>query len=103
MAMNNLEYTYRYGEKNYLLPALYWTPALPNHYVALGDDNLWYLIPAAHNGWLHKAKYYGNYQLQRVDKSTISAIVKDLGGGFDWWTAMTTGWIGSRYESSDLR
>lgn len=48
---------------------LYWTPALPAHYVAEEESGAKWLIPVDPIGpepWERRTEYRGNYTLQRV-------------------------------------
>lgn len=48
---------------------LYWTPALPYHYVAEDEAGKKWLIPADPIGpgcWERRTEYRGNYTLQRL-------------------------------------
>lgn len=54
---------------------LYYTDALPAHYVAFdAQDRRWYMIPAAPMGsaaWAQRKPYRGNYTLHRVRPTVI--------------------------------
>ena len=53
---------------------LYWTDALPEHYVAIDGDGSRWLIPVApmsSEPWKRRKPYLGNYELQRVCPTAI--------------------------------
>jgi len=53
---------------------LYWTDALPEHYVAEDDDGALWMIPCAPMGpevWQSARPYRGNYTLERVVPQAI--------------------------------
>jgi hypothetical protein len=62
---------------------LYYTDALPAHYVAFDvRDRRWYMIPAAPMGsaaWAQRKPYRGNYTLRRVRPTVIEKFYQPPG------------------------
>jgi hypothetical protein len=43
---------------------LYYTPAMPAHWIVEDDAQLKWIVPARHNGWAGRRPYQGNYTLE---------------------------------------
>ena len=62
---------------------LWWTDALPCHYVAREADGAEWLIPVAPIGsgcWDRRVPYSGNYKLQRVAPTVMERFYQPVAG-----------------------
>jgi hypothetical protein len=55
-------------------PSLYWSPSLPDHWIAEVDGELW-LFPSCLDGWQKRTLYWqGRRGLRQVDTYVLPAI-----------------------------
>jgi hypothetical protein len=73
---------------------LFWTPSLPEHWVAQSVDEGWVMFPATEGGWAERTPYRGHLAaLQPCDPATERMAVQLSGGAWNPLTALEQPWI----------
>jgi hypothetical protein len=73
---------------------VFWTPSLPEHWIAKSVDEGWVMFPAIEGGWAKRTPYKGHLAaLRPCDPATERLALQISGGAFSPMTMLDTPYI----------
>ena len=73
---------------------LFWTPQLPEHWIACTNEDDWVMFPATENGWNARLPYRGHLvSLRPCDPATVKLAKMSSNARFDIMAIFDRPWI----------